>query len=92
MIYVAQFMQIGAYAILIPASVYYVNDKIAASDANMGQSMVTTAIAASGILANLVGGILLDALGVHQVLLIGAIVSFIGAAIVIVAMKEVKQA
>ena len=91
MIYVAQFMQIGAYAILIPASVYYVNDKIAENDANKGQSMVTTAIAASGILANLVGGILLDTLGVHQVLLIGAIVSFIGAAIVIVAMKEPKQ-
>ena len=92
MIYAAQFMQIGAYAILIPASVYYVNDKIAENDANKGQSMVTTAIAASGILANLVGGILLDTLGVHQVLLIGAIVSFIGTAIVIVAMKEVKQA
>jgi len=91
MIYVAQFMQIGAYAILIPASVYYVNDKIAENDANKGQSMVTTAIAASGILANLVGGILLDTLGVHQVLLIGAIVSFIGAAIVIVAMREPKQ-
>jgi len=91
MIYVAQFMQIGAYAILIPASVYYVNDKIAENDANKGQSMVTTAIAASGILANLVGGILLDTLGVHQVLLIGAIVSFIGAAIVIVTMKEPKQ-
>lgn len=91
MIYVAQFMQIGAYAILIPASVYYVNAKIDENDANKGQSMVTTAIAASGILANLVGGILLDTLGVHQVLLIGVIVSFIGALIVIVAMREPKQ-
>lgn len=91
-IYIAQLMQIGAYAILIPASVYYVNEVIDQADANKGQSMVTTAVAASGILANLVGGILLDALGVHQVLLIGVVVSCLGALIVIAALRNSHQA
>ena len=83
-------MQIGAYAIFLPASVYYVNEVINEADANKGQSMVTTAIAASGIIANLVGGILLDAMGVHQVLLIGVVLSILGLAIVVLSLKEVK--
>lgn len=90
MIYIAQAMQIGAYAIFLPASVYYVNEVINEADANKGQSMVTTAIAASGIIANLVGGILLDAMGVHQVLLIGVVLSILGLAIVVLSLKEVK--
>lgn len=91
MIYIAQVMQIGAYAILIPASVYYVNEVIGSGDVNKGQSMVTTAIAASGIVANLVGGVLLDELGVHQVLLIGVVVSIIGALIVILALRQPQR-
>lgn len=81
-IYIAQALQMGAYAIFIPASVYYVNQIISQKDLVKGQSMVTMAITASGILANLMGGVLLDAVGVHQVLLIGAIISVIGAIIV----------
>lgn len=89
-IYIAQALQIGAYAIIIPASVYYVNQIIAKSDAIKGQSMVTTAITASGIIANLVGGILLDSVGVSRVLLIGVIVSIIGALIVIFSVEKEK--
>lgn len=89
-IYIAQALQIGAYAIIIPASVYYVNQMIAKSDAIKGQSMVTTAITASGILANLVGGILLDAVGVHHVLLIGLLISIVGAVIVILSTENKK--
>lgn len=89
-IYIAQALQIGAYAIIIPASVYYVNQMIAKSDAIKGQSMVTTAITASGILANLVGGILLDAVGVHRVLLIGLLISIVGAVIVILSTENKK--
>lgn len=87
-IYVAQALQVGAYAIFIPASVYYVNQMIAQKDLVKGQSMVTMAITASGILANITGGILLDAIGVHQVLLIGVVISIIGAIIVMFSVEE----
>lgn len=83
MIYIAQVFQIGAYAIMIPASVYYVNEIIAKQDVNKGQSMVPMAITASGIIANLIGGILIDSIGVHQVLFIGVIISIVGAVIVL---------
>lgn len=92
MIYIAQALQIGAYAIFLPASVYYVNEVIGEADANKGQSMVTTAVAASGIIANLIGGILLDTLGVHQVLLVGVGLSILGAVIVILSLNNTKKA
>lgn len=83
MIYVAQAFQMGAYAILTPASVYYVNEIISKNDLVKGQSMITMAVTASGIIANLMGGVLLDTLGVHEVLLLGVVVSIVGAVIVI---------
>ncbi len=82
MIYVAQVLQIGAYAIFIPASVYYVNEVISKQDLVKGQSMVTVGITASGIIANFAGGILLDAVGVYDLLMIGVIVSVVGGLIV----------
>ena len=89
LIYVAQFCQIAAYAILIPASVYYVNSIVAKQDQIKGQSMVTMAMTASGIVANLAGGFLLDGIGVHNVLLMGSVISVIGAVIVMLSVERV---
>ncbi len=90
MIYIAQAFQVLAYAIFIPASVYYVNEVIKQEDSIKGQSMVTMAITGSGILANLIGGFLLDSIGVHSVLMIGVGVSIIGAIVVIMTVKHKK--
>lgn len=89
MIYIAQVLQMGAYALFIPASVHYVNCKIASSDIVKGQSFLTTSMTMSGVFANFIGGILLDAVGVNEVLLIGVILSVIGAAIVILTTEKV---
>lgn len=91
MIYIAQVFQMFAYAIFIPASVYYVNEIIDKEDSIKGQSMVTMAITGSGIIANLLGGILLDLIGVKYVLLIGSVVSIIGAAVVIASVENNKE-
>lgn len=92
MIYIAQFTQIAAYAIFIPASVYYVNEIIKKEDVIKGQSMVPMAITGSGILANLIGGMLIDVIGVHSVLMIGMGVSILGAVVVIMATEKKKSA
>lgn len=78
MIYLAQIFQMGAFALYIPASVYYVKQKIDQDDLVKGQSCVTVSMTLSGIFASLMGGILLDTVGVHNVLLVGAIFSVIG--------------
>lgn len=89
-IYIAQVLQIGAYAIFIPASVYYVNQIISEKDAIKGQSMVTMGITASGIFASLSGGILIDLINVNNVLLVGTIVSIIGTLIVLFSVEKVE--
>ena len=82
MIYIAQILQMFAYALFIPASVYYVNQKVAVADRVKGQSLVTMSMTLSGVFASFCGGILLDAIGVHEVLLVSAILSVVGAIIV----------
>lgn len=89
MIYIAQAFQMGAYALFIPASVYYVNCKIAPQDMVKGQSFVTTSMTVAGVFGNFIGGILLDTVGVGQVLLISAILSLIGAVIVSMSVEKV---
>ena len=89
LIYVAAFSQIGAYAVFLPASVYYVNQVIAKEDQVKGQAMMTMANVASGIVANLAGGFLLDMIGVHNVLLMGTIISIVGAVIVLMTVEKV---
>lgn len=89
MIYIAQVLQMGAYALFIPASVYYVNCKVDNKDIVKGQSFVTTSMTMSGVFANIIGGILLDAVGVSEVLLIGVILSLIGAVIVLFTVGKV---
>ncbi|MDO4941675.1 MAG: MFS transporter, partial [Lachnospiraceae bacterium] len=89
MIYLSQAMQMFAYALFIPASVYYVNQKIAASDQVKGQSMVTMAMTIAGVFASLIGGVLIDMIGIHYALLVGAVVSFVGMIIVCLAVEKV---
>ena len=88
LIYIAAFSQIGAYAIFLPASVYYVNKVIAKEDQIKGQAMMTMANVASGIVANLAGGFLLDMIGVRQVLFMGTIISILGAVIVLMSVEK----
>ena len=89
MIYISQVLQLFAYALFIPASVYYVNQKIAINNRVKGQSMVTMAMTIAGVFASLIGGMLIDSIGVHLVLMVGAIVSTIGAVIVCLTVENV---
>jgi predicted MFS family arabinose efflux permease len=59
-------------------------------DAIKGQSLVTTAMTASGIISSLVGGILFDSVGTSTTLLIGAIVSLLGTIIMIMTTQKVN--
>lgn len=91
MIYVAQFFQMFAYAIFIPASVYYVNQIFDKEDSVKGQALVTMAMTASGVFASLLGGFMIDALGPSTTLLIGAIVSVIGTGVMIYALRPQQK-
>lgn len=77
--YFAQALQFFAYAMLIPAGVYYVNRMIAAKDKVKGQSLVDMAQVTAAVAGSVLGGIFLDLRGVDFMLIIGTVVSGIGA-------------
>jgi len=88
MIYIAQALQMFAYALFIPASVFYVSKLVHEKDLVKGQSLMTMAQTIAGVFASLCGGIMLDTLGVKSTLLIGAIISAIGTAIVFISSEK----
>lgn len=90
-IYVAQVLQMFAYAIFIPASVYYVDQLFNKADAVKGQSLVTTSMTISGIIASFLGGIMIDSIGVKQALFVGMIISVIGTVIMLFTTQKVNN-
>ncbi|MDI9517860.1 MAG: MFS transporter [Bacillota bacterium] len=88
MIYIAQVIQMFAYALFIPASVYYVNAYINENDRVKGQSLITLCTTVGGTFASLLGGILIDKVGVSYSLLVSAIISLVGFVIALFSVKE----
>lgn len=75
----ASCIQFFAYAMFIPASVYYVNDVISGADQNKGQALMGMVMGISGLLGNILGGLMLDSNGgVPFMLEVGLAVSFVG--------------
>lgn len=89
-IYLAQVTQVAGYALFIPASIYYINEVVESQDLTKGQAMLTGAITLSTVFASLLGGILLDTLGVSSVLLVGTIGSILGTIIICLGIENKK--
>jgi PPP family 3-phenylpropionic acid transporter len=77
-IYVAQFFQLGAYALFIPAATYYAEQTLSPRDLVKGQTFIMGAITLSGVFASLFGGLALERYGVTKTLFIGLCVSAVG--------------
>lgn len=78
MIYLGQCFQIVAYALFIPASVYYVRENISKQDQLKGQALVTMSMTLAGIFSDLCGGFLIDLMSIKKVLLLATFISFMG--------------
>ncbi len=88
MMYAAQFIQVIGFGLYIPASVQYVNEVVAPADRVKGQALITTTTTLSAIAASLLSGVMLDKLGTSETMLIAAIVSAVGAIVVIPAVRK----
>jgi PPP family 3-phenylpropionic acid transporter len=76
---VSMSLQFFAYAMFIPASVYYVNEVISGADQNKGQALMGMVMGISGLLGNILGGLMLDSRGgVSFMLTVGLGVSVVG--------------
>ena len=86
---VAQCIQFFAYAMLTPASVYYVNEVISDVDKNKGQMFMLMTGALCGLVANLVSGLILDSSGgVKLMMIVSIAVSFAGLVMLVLVDKS----
>lgn len=81
--YFIQALQIGGWALITVASVYYVNSIMKEQDAIKGQAYFTMTYTFGSVLAALSGGYLIDKAGVNAMLLFAAGAAFIGMLIVL---------
>src|SRR5699024_7564118 len=88
MIYVAQFLQFGAFALTFPALVNYINVIVEPKDLVKGQTLLTLGMAISSVFASLVGGVLIDSIGVNPTLFIGVVTTIIGGIIIYAFVEE----
>ena len=64
------------------------NEVIDSKDLVKGQSLIAVSYTATGIVANIIGGNLLDIIPVHSVLLAGVATSVIGAVLVFLTVNK----
>jgi hypothetical protein len=90
MVYLSQSMQILAFALFTPASVYYVNQIMSESDKVKGQSLIFVAtMGISGMLGNLIAGQILNYAGVPTMLFTGVLFSIVGCILMLVSTENI---
>ncbi len=87
--YVAQLFQAGSYAIYYPASASYTSRLLPQADLVKGQSLLTCMYTVSGIFASLIGGMLINYVSVHAMLLLLFFCSVAGAVILWFSVEKV---
>lgn len=78
MVYFAQAFQLLSYAIFIPASIHYVTQVMDAKDRIKGQAFTSVTMTLGGVTGSLLGGWLLGATSIYNMLLLGTLLSLIG--------------
>lgn len=89
--YLAQVFQMGAFALYIPASVYYVNETMESADKFKGQAVMTATNTLGGVIGSLLGGFLLDYAGITPLLITGFILAAGGAVLLLFSCSTRKK-
>ena len=84
-VYIAQSLQFFSFAMLIPCGVYFVSRFVPAKDKVKGQSFVDLAMTICGVVCSLVGGHVIDSLGMDALIRTTAFISAAGALLMILA-------
>lgn len=91
-LYGVQLMQLGAFAIFIPASVYFINEALQPEDRALGQALLGAAtLGLGGTFGNLLGGWLLQKSGTEGMIVATILLSAIAFIMMYVGMKCYTQ-
>ena len=83
--------QMAGYALLTPATVYYVQETALPEDRNKGQALMGASGIFASFMSSTVGGQLLQRLGVPPVMAISVIVIGLGAVLMIISVNRKKK-
>jgi PPP family 3-phenylpropionic acid transporter len=89
--FIGMIVQMFSYAIVVPGSVYFAAEHVEAEDRNKGQAIMSASLTAGQLLASFLGGILLQAMGVHAVLILGFVMTIAGAVIMLAGIRILKH-
>ena len=87
-LFIAQSFQALSFAVLIPATVRYVDEMLSPADANKGQAYATATMMIGNIFSSAVGGILIDRIAVRGALVVGIAVTVTGTLTVLFGMRK----
>lgn len=88
-LYLAQFMQLIAFALMMPAMVYFIDEIMSRGEAVKGQSLFTMMFPMSTIVASLAGGWLLDVSGAGALTFVASVVTIAGMIVVFLTIDRV---
>ena len=91
MIYFAQAFQLLSYAIFIPASIHYVSQVMDVKDRIKGQAFTSVTMTLGGVTGSLLGGWLLGATSIYNMLLLGTLLSLVGSVIAYFSIENIKM-
>ena len=91
MVYISEICQLGAYALFIPTSAYYVEEIMQELDKVKGQAYINVSITLGGVFSNLICGRILDKSGVFSMLSVCLAVTAMGLLIVWISVKGGKN-
>ena len=77
-IYAVQLLQMTSYSFLSPVQVYYASEKVSSADMVKGQSFITASYTLGCAMGNLLGGLLMEAFGVVAILVAGVVIAALG--------------
>jgi len=92
MVNAIQLLQALSFAVLIPASVYYVNTRMDEGDKVKGQTFVVGANTVGSVIGALLGGFLLDNFSVTTMLQVGVVCALIGVLLFVYSVVDKEKA
>lgn len=91
MIYIAQLFQIGTFALLIPASVYFTDKVMEKEDQMKGQALMGCSFTLGYVIGCMSGGYIIDFLGLKMLFVAGIIFAVIGLVFMITGLERCRK-
>ena len=89
-VYLAQFLQFGGFALFTPASVYFINMALEEEDRNIGQAILgACSLGLGGTFGNVLGGMILERAGLSVMLTVSTVFCIVAIMLMLLSKKVI---